>query len=306
MNNCGEKRDQNYTNDLALSFAKLSALAYLKFEEDTAELKKNLQEIGFELVQTFNGKEFGTQAFVAKNINYAVCVFRGTEQNLTDILTDLKFRLNITSNGGVHRGFFAALTEVEEDIVKCLTDLGDVPLYITGHSLGGALAKALVLKTTIKFVAGYTYGSPSICEKKYFENNKIPVYRFINSADVVPRSLGIIGLIIAFFIWLVLWLSEKVCGLVKIKQSRVTAKKLIIEVLAFDMSKYTHFGTPVYFEEAGLIVDDKDAPSLMWDIVKVDWKRVFVDHKIANYIGVLELQQLLAKETYSDELRAKD
>ena len=63
-----------------------------------------------------------------------------------------------------------------------------LPLYITGHSLGGALA-LIATKLVAPDVNGacYTFGAPRVGNYEYFRKIKTPVYRVVNSADVVPR-----------------------------------------------------------------------------------------------------------------------
>ena len=63
-----------------------------------------------------------------------------------------------------------------------------LPLFITGHSLGGALA-LLATRLIAPDVTGacYTFGAPRIGNYEFFRFIKTPVYRVVNSADVVPR-----------------------------------------------------------------------------------------------------------------------
>ena len=67
----------------------------------------------------------------------------------------------------------------------------DLPLYTTGHSLGGALATIATYRYAP--TALYTFGSPRVAGSKLakFMNNKnessLHIYRFVNSTDIVPR-----------------------------------------------------------------------------------------------------------------------
>ena len=62
-----------------------------------------------------------------------------------------------------------------------------MPLFITGHSLGGALAMIAAKKITHKGgnAACYTFGSPRVGDEVWISNIKTPLYRVVNAADCV-------------------------------------------------------------------------------------------------------------------------
>ncbi|MDD9863258.1 MAG: lipase family protein [Gammaproteobacteria bacterium] len=172
-------------------------------------LEAALISAGFALVRTFNKGD--TQAFLAKREkdNVAVLSFRGTEENSwKDIKTDLNFRFYKGEKGAkVHSGFSGALHHVKDEIREALMlrDLESYSLYITGHSLGGALA-IIASKEFEKdsLAACYTFGSPRVGDAEFGEQIKAPVYRVVNAADAVPRlplswCVDIIAWIISIF-----------------------------------------------------------------------------------------------------------
>jgi len=71
----------------------------------------------------------------------------------------------------VHKGFYEAFSKLNEgklgikekmDAVKASTN-GAIAIYITGHSLGGALAQiAAAVLGTDQVAACYTFGSPRV------------------------------------------------------------------------------------------------------------------------------------------------
>ena len=165
-----------------------------------------LTKSGFKLLGTINVDE--TQGFVCKNVvpdepSYIVVAFRGTEKKVEDWLTDARAIPKVQGDTKVHTGFLEAFTVKSDSEGKTVIDRlqailtlpdtqdenGDpLPLFITGHSLGGALA-LLATKLVVPNINGacYTFGAPRIANYAYFERVKTPVYRIVNSSDVVPR-----------------------------------------------------------------------------------------------------------------------
>ena len=111
-------------------------------EAERQKLQRSLAQIGWTLAETISVN--ATQAFVAYSDENAVLAFRGTE---ADRIGDIKADANATqatcpTGGRVHSGFQRQYDDAETAIddalnleaVKCK------PLYVTGHSLGGAVA----------------------------------------------------------------------------------------------------------------------------------------------------------------------
>ena len=159
--------------------------------EDKAkqDLEGYLEQAGFTLIDTFNAN--GTQAFLVSNdkLKMNVIAFRGTEGNIQDIKTDLKATTLEVEGYKVHSGFYHAFNEIKEDIEFALEDLTNgYALYITGHSLGGALA-LLATKYLVSDSIGacYTFGGPRVASSNFGDSIKTPIYRVVNAADIVPR-----------------------------------------------------------------------------------------------------------------------
>lgn len=195
--------DKDLVSTLATELAALSDISDIKMKltailagavgggnEET--LRKILDLASFELIRTYN--RAGTQAFLAKRTGEAgkgmlVLAFRGTEMVATDIHSDVDAVL-ITLDGEekVHRGFLRAFGHVKDLIQNDLKDHPDIPVYITGHSLGGALAiLATRLLLSSSQGACYTFGGPRVGNSHVDDQIKTPIYRVVNSADAVPR-----------------------------------------------------------------------------------------------------------------------
>jgi triacylglycerol lipase len=127
------------------------------------ELTARLATGGFTLIEVFNKDD--TQAFLAVSAEFAVLAFRGTT-DFADWVTNLnalKTPLPGVAGVSVHRGFLGAYDCCADDILTAVNDHvpPDLGLYITGHSLGGALAQiASAALERDNIAACYTFGSP--------------------------------------------------------------------------------------------------------------------------------------------------
>ena len=159
-------------------------------DDAEAELKSYLTLSDFVLSAVFNVD--GTQAFLATSKKYRINIlaFRGTEADIRDIKTDLKATTIEIDGCKIHSGFYQAFCTVKDEIeaaLKLLQDNG-YPLYITGHSLGGALALcATKFLASDSLGACYTFGSPRVASSGFGDDIKTPIYRIVNAADLVPR-----------------------------------------------------------------------------------------------------------------------
>ncbi|XP_075523826.1 uncharacterized protein LOC142556286 isoform X1 [Primulina tabacum] len=155
-----------------------------------------------------------------------VIAFRGTEQTRwKDLLTDLMLvpaGLNPERIGGdfkqevqVHSGFLGAYDSVRTRLISLIKQAigyrGDslemLPkwhIYVTGHSLGGALATLLALELSSSqlskcgaiSVTMYNFGSPRVGNKRFAEiyNEKVKdSWRVVNHRDIIPTVPRLMG-----------------------------------------------------------------------------------------------------------------
>ncbi len=175
-----------YSDRTAWIMAECSRVAYVSFEDDLGALKQALTAGEFELVATFNKQ--GTQAFLAMRDDMAILSFRGTEKSSDDIVTDMNLKFTETRMGKVHQGFHLAYQEVHKEIESAVDKIKDRPIYITGHSLGAALATiATWYLDRDNLAACYTFGSPRVGDRHLDMKIKTPVYRVVNDADIVTN-----------------------------------------------------------------------------------------------------------------------
>lgn len=191
-----------YNRSNALWLAELSRLVYRHDTEKDHPPPQPartsfLVNAGFRQRQFFLAQGTDTQAMLvefAGTAPFAVLVFRGTEQNIKDFLTDLKIGKFLLSakQMELHEGFAEALDSVWHKIDAELARLA-CPVFYTGHSLGAALATLAAARRVPKAV--YAFGSPRVGNPAFAALlNDIPIYRIVDDEDVVttlpPEALG--------------------------------------------------------------------------------------------------------------------
>ncbi|MEN9867737.1 MAG: hypothetical protein RL748_3327 [Pseudomonadota bacterium] len=191
----------------ALTQANCALLAYAN---DTT-IKSNLSARQFSHITFCTGKvhRADTQAFVGVRENEIVIAFRGTEPtNGTDFATDFNARLipfeerfPFPGWGSIHQGWGDGVTAVWQQIIEAVNNANLLNphqkprIWLTGHSLGGALAvvmAAVLASVSQHAVAGvYTYGQPRVGDPSFVTSyqNKLGniTFRHVNDRDIVPH-----------------------------------------------------------------------------------------------------------------------
>ena len=167
-------------------------------ERSRQDLNAELEKGKFKLINTYAVGD--TEAFLAVKKpeanagpgqeGIAVLSFRGTESKV-DWKTNLNAFKEIVDGVPIHTGFLKAFrlvkTEVKADLDR-LSGKG-YALYLTGHSLGGALAIIATKEIAHASIgACYTFGSPRVAGYGFAKKIKTPIYRVVNARDIVPRS----------------------------------------------------------------------------------------------------------------------
>ena len=190
----------------ALSFCLASQLAYSKLPDgtiDEATIRHQLIEgWGFASVEVFEivrGRDIDTQGYVAFNDTHVVAAFRGTD-SLPDWLTNLQAVKDPGpwENTAVHEGFqdafLASALQIGEIIGRNVQ--ADHQVWLTGHSLGGALAvllAATLMESDLPVHGLYTFGAPRVGDRKFARalNNSLQGvtanWRVVNKDDLVPH-----------------------------------------------------------------------------------------------------------------------
>jgi triacylglycerol lipase len=132
----------------------------------------------------------GTQAYIADAGTYAVLAFRGMEiGQLDDLLTCANAAFCDGPVGRVHHGFADALRTVWDEIQPTLDELDgrSVPVWYTGHSMGGALATLAAAHRAPASLQ--TFAAPCVGDSSFASALVgYPCFRFVNCCDYVPDA----------------------------------------------------------------------------------------------------------------------
>lgn len=173
--------------------------------------KNNLGRFEYKEIGFINKAETSTHVSLlkVKGINSEgypqpclVVAFRGTD-DLVDWKNNIKsmqapFIVSDKDIGLVHTGFNITYQSIKEELFFYLDDLS-LPLFVTGHSLGAALATLLTAEIMDRsnFDSCYTFGSPRVGDAAFANAfNDRPIYRIINNCDIittVPISIPTIS-----------------------------------------------------------------------------------------------------------------
>src|SRR5438132_8264072 len=148
-----------------------AAIAYLEKPDCESWAKQNGLDQGFEFMD-----HEGTQGFIAQNDEIIVVAFRGTQPKVVvDWLSDFKARPITWDHpaGKVHQGFYMALRAVWGGGVlpDRLLNRGARTVWITGHSLGGAVAALCAAQaffvSHVPIQGVYTFGQPRVGDSAF-------------------------------------------------------------------------------------------------------------------------------------------
>ncbi len=182
--------------DTAITLGEMSKLAY----ENAAMRRQTLNKLGFQEIELMDrGPKSG---FIAIADDVAVIAFRGTDDP-ADWIANLDFRQlpNTDNPRKVHSGFQGAYGPFAAQIQKQLKIHKPKYVWITGHSLGGAMAACCaydLLQHDVLFTGVVTFGQPRIGNEalaRFLDSSLGEKYlRFMNTGDPVvtlPPCFGV-------------------------------------------------------------------------------------------------------------------
>lgn len=181
--------------------ALLANIVYLKTAErdekpDERRILQQLKQQDAEFISVFGVDKNSAQAALIEHKDYLCMTFRGTNE-ISDWLDNIDAFATKKLFGEFHRGFWNCVDDVWQPLDNRLKELRQArmrPLFLTGHSLGGAMASiaaARLIDEDRPFSGVYTFGQPRAmardtartfnmeCKSRYF--------RFHNNNDIVTR-----------------------------------------------------------------------------------------------------------------------
>lgn len=247
----------------AHALVQAAGLAYHPPDEVTA------QALAWEFGQCKVLDSGATQGYVMANERAIVVSFRGTQgKDLRDWVTNLDFDRVETPNGSVHCGFNKAVDRVFEDLLVAVVKFRTQgqALFLTGHSLGGALATLTTLRliNAGQSVMGlYTFGSPRVGDRTYFDRFNVALNQGLEAAPIA-------------------------------RAFRIVNDKDIVPKLPFKATGYCHVGEKYRFDTQGtLCLNAVPVQGLLAaiqgeieDFLEPDWE-VIKDHDLGSYKAVI-------------------
>lgn len=187
---------KSYSEQNALSFALACDLAY----QNQSTVKTTISQWGFsclDVISRVKGSDIDTQCYLMTDENNIVVAFRGSDSKM-DWLANVQTTQDPgpLNNTRAHEGFQDALYPVVIALTRHLNEANQTPkrIWITGHSLGGALCSlyaGMLIENGISVYGIYTFASPrpgsAAFEKQLNAAVSGPHYRVVNDGDIVPH-----------------------------------------------------------------------------------------------------------------------
>ncbi|KGX90671.1 lipase family protein [Pontibacillus marinus] len=186
-----------FHKELALFLIDLCRLTYVQYKKNGEfHIPK-----GFQLIKQFKARSLHSQewfGFILESPDSILIAFRGTQSDpdwVSDAQVFQRSYPYVPDSGLVHDGFLSIYESCRDEIMNVYETVPPYKkLYITGHSLGGALATLHALdarvNTDFTQVLMYNYGSPRVGDTTFKRTFRsfVPIsIRFVNFYDLVPK-----------------------------------------------------------------------------------------------------------------------
>lgn len=165
------------------------------------DFRDRLARAGYQSVATigdcFADNARTARGFFAANDDHGLLAFRGTEKdNANDKITDADVLMVDEGGARVHRGFQQYMDtvwwRVKELVGEYRTGHQDKPIFITGHSLGAALACLAFTRLSDPATNLFTFGCPRVGDRAFcqlIENapQAKKCLRIVDNLDIVTH-----------------------------------------------------------------------------------------------------------------------
>ncbi len=162
----------------------LSNLVY----EDWPIVEATLPERGFELLAVLDHND--TQAMLVSNRQWAGLNFRGTQASQVhtrDIFSNLGRPVRWAGRGRILSGYLHHLDMVDDRAWELVQDLpDDLPAFVGGHSLGGAVATGFASRRGALLAGLITFGAPKSLNREAANAIRCPIERNVMVGDLAP------------------------------------------------------------------------------------------------------------------------
>lgn len=184
----------------ALFLAAVCGQTYVQFNNKEDGLF--LVPRSYSLLGEFSAKSYDNRperfGFLMESDQCAILAFRGSGSAVdwvADFIAQQTMYRPVKNGGQTHKGFTDIYMSCRDQVHTLLGMLpAGKPLFITGHSLGGALATLaaldIALNTSFTSPIVYTFGAPRVGDPQFVQlyNYSVPTHwRFQNEFDIVPH-----------------------------------------------------------------------------------------------------------------------
>jgi len=175
---------------IAKELAQCSSDVYLSPVEAEEVFKKR----GYKSVASLNSSTL--VGYVASLGDTSVIMFRGTNPSeIQDWFINLSNRSRKVDHGNVHAGFWTGYDSLHGQLAKVLEASKPKKVWITGHSLGGALAVVCAYRLSsmenLEIAGVMTFGQPKVGNPAFCKHMEVTLsgrmVHFVNESDLVPR-----------------------------------------------------------------------------------------------------------------------
>ncbi|MDF2814917.1 MAG: lipase [Paenibacillus sp.] len=191
--------DSKFDIQTAIFLAAVCGQAYCQFDNPNGDF---LVPAGYKVASSFKALSFDGVSewfgFILESKEQIIVAFRGTSSTAdwvsNAIARQEKFKC-VPNSGWTHCGFTQIYYSVRSTILSVMKRLSERKiLYVTGHSLGGALATLCAMdlaeNTKFKNPRVYTYGSPRVGDPTFAKAYSAKIacsHRIANKYDLVTH-----------------------------------------------------------------------------------------------------------------------